>query len=85
MARTIHNLYSPLDEWYSLNGASSAWRYQHYNINADAMTTITILQFGGSDWDIHINDVKIASAGSLDEAKALCPMLIKFHGQPTNS
>lgn len=74
----------PTNEWYTINNIESVWRYRHTSPNHIRADNLMLIQFTDGEWRIHLNHEDIASAGSLDEAKALCPMLIKFHGQTNN-
>jgi hypothetical protein len=72
--------FDPVNIWYSTTHEESVWRYRHAPTYASLIDEFTLIQFPDG-WDIHLNETNIGSADTLQEAKDICPMLAKLHGE----
>lgn len=70
----------PVNEWVTTHKSEVVWNYRHAPIDSAYCDDFMLIKFPDG-WEVFLNGYCIASADTLQEAKAICPMLVKLHGR----
>jgi hypothetical protein len=70
----------PLNEWFTTHKSEVVWRYRHAPTYSSEIDDIWVIKFPG-EWQVNLNHNIRASTDTLQEAKDICPMLVRMHGK----
>jgi hypothetical protein len=75
-----HHSNFPLNAWFTMHPSEVVWRYRHAPTYSSEIDDIWVIKFPGG-WRIELNSHITADTDTLQEAKDICPMLVRMHGR----